>query len=337
MNKAVKYQFTDNSYQTRINKFNSELIGQNHIKKDFEKIFKQIYFDEFFGFKENSIIGSAFLCGPSGSGKSYCAVAMSKAIHNSERHVLRINCNEYTQEHEVAKLLGAPPGFVGHRETHPLLCQSRINSLASETSPVVIILWDEIEKASPKFADTIMQILDRGSLRVGDNSLVSFEKTYHLFTTNIGYKYTSSGFLSSENQNKEQDQMSALKKFFRPEFLNRISSFLFFKPFSNEETRDLFYKMLIERFSNIRLRASSLQARLNKVILSVNCLQEFLPRMKDPVSGARNIKYLINNEFYIVGASKIFDEMYKLPEDFNIYFDYKNNKLTAEIKKANEN
>jgi ATP-dependent Clp protease ATP-binding subunit ClpB len=181
-----------------------------------------------------------------------------------------------------------------------------------------------------------MQILDRGVLRVGDNSLVNFEKTYHLFTTNIGYKYNSSSFLLAENQNKEKDQMAALRKNFRPEFLNRISSFLFFNPFSKAEIQKLFEKMLVERFANIRLQASALKARLNKIVLSVNCMNEYLPRLSDSVSGARNIKYIINNEFYLVGADRVCKEINDLPEDFNIYFDFVKNELIAEIITAYE-
>ena len=121
---------------------------------------------------EGRPIGIFLLLGPTGTGKTKTVEAIADVLHGSERNLVRIDCGEFQMEHEVAKLIGAPPGYLGHRETHPLLTQQRLNASTSERSNISIILFDEIEKAAPSMTRLLLGVLDKATLRLGDNTVV---------------------------------------------------------------------------------------------------------------------------------------------------------------------
>src|SRR4051794_6725333 len=131
-------------------------------------------------------IGIFLLLGPTGTGKTRTVEALAEVIHGSARNVLKVDCGEFQMEHEVAKLVGAPPGYLGHRETHPMLSQAKLASVASERSNISIVLFDEIEKAAPSMTRLLLGILDKATLRLGDNNTVNFEKTLIFLTSNLG-------------------------------------------------------------------------------------------------------------------------------------------------------
>jgi len=112
--------------------------------------------------------------------------ALAEVLHGSERNLLRIDCGEFQMEHEVAKLIGAPPGYLGHRETAPILTQQKLTSVTSERSNLSLVLFDEIEKAAPSMTRLLLGVLDKASLRLGDNSTVNFEKSLIFLTSNLG-------------------------------------------------------------------------------------------------------------------------------------------------------
>ena len=130
--------------------------------------------------------GVFLLLGPTGTGKTRTVEVLAKALHGSERQVLKVDCGEFQMEHEVAKLIGAPPGYLGHRETHPMLSQQKLNAVASERSPLSLVLFDEIEKAAPSFARILLGVLDRARLKLGDNTEVNFENSLIFLTSNLG-------------------------------------------------------------------------------------------------------------------------------------------------------
>src|SRR6185437_1362574 len=132
--------------------------------------------------------GVFLLLGPTGTGKTRTVEALAEALHGSPRKVLKIDCGEFQMEHEVAKLIGAPPGYLGHRETQPLLSQQKVNAAASEYSDLTILLFDEIEKAAPSMTRLLLGILDKAVLRLGDNNTVNFENTLIFMTSNLGGK-----------------------------------------------------------------------------------------------------------------------------------------------------
>jgi ATP-dependent Clp protease ATP-binding subunit ClpA len=184
--------------------------------------------------------GVLFLLGPTGSGKTHMAESLAHALHGSKRHVLRVDCGEYQLEHEVAKLIGAPPGYLGHRETNPLLTQARLASMTSEKSNLSIVLFDEIEKAAPSLIRILLGVLDKGTLRLGDNNSVNFERTIIFMTSNLGSagmheqgvnRFQMNGRSQSGDTNArvEETGMAAVRRHFSPEFYNRVDDFIVFR------------------------------------------------------------------------------------------------------------
>src|SRR5690242_10369872 len=116
--------------------------------------------------------GVFLLLGPTGTGKTKTVEALAEVLHGSARKLLKVDCGEFQMDHEVAKLIGAPPGYLGHRETQPLLTQNKLNGVVSQFSDLAIVLFDEIEKAAPSMARLLLGILDKATLRLGDNNTV---------------------------------------------------------------------------------------------------------------------------------------------------------------------
>src|SRR5438445_7725361 len=130
--------------------------------------------------------GVFLLLGPTGTGKTKTVEAIAELLHGSEKKIVKVDCGEFQMEHEMAKLIGAPPGYLGHRETVPMLTQQRLAEATSEQSDLALVLFDEIEKAAHSMTKLLLGILDKGILRLGDNSVVDFEKTLIFFTSNLG-------------------------------------------------------------------------------------------------------------------------------------------------------
>src|ERR1700685_3931509 len=137
---------------------------------------------------EGRPVGVVLLLGPTGTGKTRTVEALAEVLHGSSKNLLKVDCGEFQMEHEVAKLIGAPPGYLGHRETQPMLTQAKVNSVATENSDIALILFDEIEKAAPSMTRLLLGILDKATLRLGDNTTVNFERSLIFLTSNLGSK-----------------------------------------------------------------------------------------------------------------------------------------------------
>src|SRR5688572_7309048 len=135
--------------------------------------------------------GIFLLLGPTGTGKTKTVEAVAEILHGDPKSLLRVDCGEFQMEHEMAKLTGAPPGYLGHRETVPIITQKRLSDVTSNTCDLAIILFDEIEKAAPSMTRLLLGILDKATLRLGDNTTVDFEKTIIFLTSNLGAKAMS--------------------------------------------------------------------------------------------------------------------------------------------------
>src|SRR5579863_7928183 len=197
---------------------------------------------------ENRPVGVFLLLGPTGTGKTRTVEALAETLHGSSRNVLKIDCGEFQMEHEVAKLIGAPPGYLGHRETQPMLSQQKLASVASEKSGLSLVLFDEIEKAAPSLTRLLLGVLDRGVLRLGDNSVVNFEKSLVFLTSNLGAKEmmreinpdfgfasaTVSGTREDLSQKLQGIALVAVRKKFSPEFINRIDHVITYRPLDAE-------------------------------------------------------------------------------------------------------
>src|SRR5438270_9733362 len=131
-------------------------------------------------------IGNFLFLGPTGSGKTRIVEATAEALVKNPRAVIKIDCAEFQHSHEIAKLIGSPPGYLGHRETHPLLSQEVINQYHTETTKISFILFDEIEKASDALWNLLLGILDKGTLTLGDNRKVDFSRALIFMTSNLG-------------------------------------------------------------------------------------------------------------------------------------------------------
>lgn len=185
--------------------------------------------------------GVFLLLGPTGTGKTKTVEALAEILHGSSKKMLKLDCGEFQMDHEVAKLIGAPPGYLGHRETQPFLTQQKINAATSESCDLAIVLFDEIEKAAPALMRLLLGILDKAALRLGDGAVVSFEKTLIFLTSNLGAREVSRelrpefGFealtpRSRDGKKLETISMASVRKSFSPEFINRIDSVITYQP-----------------------------------------------------------------------------------------------------------
>lgn len=216
------------------------LVGQDEV---IEEILSPIEMHQAGLSPEGRPIGVFLLLGPTGTGKTRTVEALAEVLHGSQKSLVKVDCGEFQMEHEVAKLIGAPPGYLGHRETQPMLSQAKINGLATEDCNISLILFDEIEKAAPSMTRLLMGILDKATLRLGDNTTVDFQNTLIFLTSNLGAKAIQRatkpdfGFEAllppADAADKEKLQkvgMSAVRRKFSPEFVNRIDCVLTFKP-----------------------------------------------------------------------------------------------------------
>jgi ATP-dependent Clp protease ATP-binding subunit ClpA len=156
--------------------------------------------------------------------------------------VVRIDCGEFQMEHEIAKLIGAPPGYLGHRETPPLLTQQKLGAVTSEASNLALVLFDEIEKAAPSMTRLLLGVLDKAVLRLGDNTSVNFERTLIFLTSNLGASAMRTEVLPDFGfgaampagdrtlRKLSSIGMGAVKRKFAPEFVNRIDAVITYQP-----------------------------------------------------------------------------------------------------------
>ena len=192
-------------------------------------------------------VGVFLLLGPSGTGKTRTVEALAETIHGSERQILKIDCGEFQMEHEVAKLIGAPPGYLGHRETQPLLNQQKLNGVTSDNSALSLVLFDEIEKAAGSLQRLMLGVLDKATLKLGDNTSVNFEKSLIFMTSNLGaqsmmrelehgwgFEKIAAPPRGDQASKLEAIAHSAAKRRFAPEFINRIDSMVTYEPLTRD-------------------------------------------------------------------------------------------------------
>jgi len=216
-------------------------------------------------------IGNFLFLGPTGTGKTRMVEATAESLVGDMRAVIKIDCAEFQHSHEIAKLIGSPPGYLGHRETHPLLSQEVLNQFHTDKLKVSFVLFDEIEKASDALWNLLLGILDKGTLTLGDNRRVDFSRAMIFMTSNLGAAEMGSilrptlGFATSEIERQRAEGIvdeglnvkiaragtEAARRKFTPEFMNRIDKTVVFRPLGNPE---------LQRILNIEL--SMLQQRI---------------------------------------------------------------------------
>jgi ATP-dependent Clp protease ATP-binding subunit ClpB len=199
---------------------------------------------------EGRPIGNFLFLGPTGTGKTRAVEATAEALLGNPRAVIKIDCGEFQHSHEIAKLIGSPPGYLGHRETHPMLAQEVLNQYQTDSVKLSFVLFDEIEKASDALWNLLLGILDKATLTLGDNRRVNFSKALIFMTSNIGAAEMSSlvspklGFhVSMPDGNRghtltaklSRTGIEAARRKFTPEFLNRLDKIVVFRTLGNEE------------------------------------------------------------------------------------------------------
>jgi len=200
-------------------------------------------------------IGNFLFLGPTGTGKTRLVEALAESLVGDVRSVLKIDCAEFQHSHEIAKLIGSPPGYLGHRETHPLLSQEVLNQYHTDKVKISFILFDEIEKASDALWNLLLGVLDKATLTLGDNRRVDFSRAMIFMTSNLGASEMGSmlrpnlGFATSEVERRraagEVDAdldakisragVDAARRKFTPEFMNRIDKVVVFRSLGSEE------------------------------------------------------------------------------------------------------
>jgi len=218
-------------------------------------------------------IGNFLFLGPTGTGKTRIVEATAEALVKNPRAVIKIDCAEFQHSHEIAKLIGSPPGYLGHRETHPLLSQEVLNQYHTDTTKISFVLFDEIEKASDALWNLLLGILDKATLTLGDNRKVDFSRAMIFMTSNLGAAEMSSlmapklGFgvvkdnareaacRSDEKLNTkvEKTGVEAARKKFTPEFMNRLDKIVVFRPLGEDQLRrilDIELNMVQQRVFN---------------------------------------------------------------------------------------
>jgi len=199
-------------------------------------------------------IANLMFLGPTGSGKTRLVEALAECLLQDRTAVLKIDCAEFQHSHEIAKLIGSPPGYLGHRETRAILSQEALNQYQTPNGPLAIVLFDEIEKASDSLWNLMLGILDKATLTLGDNTRVDFSKAMIFMTSNIGAREMSAlmkprlGFSSAVecrrntadiderlSNDMSRSGIQAARSKFTPEFVNRLDKMIVFKPLGSRE------------------------------------------------------------------------------------------------------
>jgi len=273
-------------------------------------------------------VGNLLFLGPTGSGKTRVVEAMAESLFGDARACIKIDCAEFQHSHEIAKLIGSPPGYLGHRETHPLLTQEALNQWHTETLKLSILLFDEIEKASDSLWQLLLGILDKATLTLGDNRRVDLSQCIIIMTSNLGACEMSNmvdgglGFAqktaqvdASFDDKINRSAVDAARRKFSPEFMNRIDKSVVFRTLRSEHLQQI-----------LEIELGMVQQR----ILMASAVNQFVfsctPKVKsfllhegtDPKYGARHLKRAIERHIVFQLANLVATGQIKLGDFIRI-------------------
>jgi len=256
-------------------------------------------------------IGSFLLLGPTGTGKTRLVESMAESLVGDARAMVKIDCAEFQHSHEIAKLVGSPPGYLGHRETHPVLSQEVLTQYHTEKVKLSFLLFDEIEKASDALWNLLLGVLDKATLTLGDTRRVDFSQTMIFMTSNLGAAEMNTilrptlGFGAGrlDQQTGQLDAgtaekisragVEAARRRFTPEFMNRLDKVLVFKPLAETELR----KILTLELNLLQQRIFSSSTPTPFFFALAPAAKEFLLREgTDLKYGARHLKRALDRE-----------------------------------------
>ena len=251
----------------------------------------------------NRPIGSFLFLGPTGVGKTELSRALAEFMFNDESALVRIDMSEYMEKHSVSKIIGSPPGYVGHEEG------GAVTEIVRHR-PYSVILLDEIEKAHPEVFNILLQVLDSGHLTDAKGRKVNFKNTVIIMTSNIGAEHidrmSKFGFMSHSDETTQYEQakdkvLESLKNFFRPEFLNRLDEIIIFDILSKDTIRNIVglqVDMVIER-----LAQKDIQLTISDEVMDYIAKEGY-----DPKFGARPLKRVIQSKILTPVASMMISE-----------------------------
>lgn len=264
-------------------------------------------------------IGAFLFLGPTGVGKTELVKALSTTLFDSEENMIRIDMSEYMEKHSVARLIGAPPGYVGYEEGGQLTESVR-------RKPYSVILFDEVEKAHPDVFNVMLQIMDDGRITDAQGHTVDFKNTIIILTSNIGSDHLQNGLTNGKISTAARESiMAELRGTFRPEFLNRLDDTVLFKPLSLDEITSIVALLISE--TNERLKE-----RRIKIELSISAQKWIGEEGYDPVYGARPLKRFLQKQIENRIARAIIGG--EVEDGSIIAFDLETEKLEMTIKKS---
>jgi len=307
MNKRLDPTLTGHEAQKLHNDLLNRIVGQDEAVGQIVNIY-QTYLAGMSS--PGRPIGNLLFLGPTGTGKTRLVEATAESLVGDSRAVIKIDCSEFQHSHEIAKLIGSPPGYLGHRETHALLSQEALNQYHMDGMKVSFVLFDEIEKASDSLWNLLLGILDKATLTLGDNRKVDFSQALIFMTSNLGAAEMSAllrphlGFATSEVERAreagEVDEsltnklsrvgVEAARRKFTPEFMNRIDKTVVFRPLGAEQLQ----KILGLELASLQRRIIRAPGSVPFVMSVTEAAREFLlSEGTDLKYGARHLKRAI--------------------------------------------
>ena len=267
-------------------------------------------------------VGNLLFLGPTGSGKTRVVEAVAEGLFGDARACIKIDCAEFQHSHEIAKLIGSPPGYLGHRETHPLLTQEALNQWHTEKLKLSILLFDEIEKASDALWQLLLGILDKATLTLGDNRRVDLSSCIIIMTSNLGAGEMSGlvdggfGFApkpvqvdASLDEKINRTAVDAARRKFTPEFMNRIDKVVVFKTLRPEHLEQILEIELGMVQQRVLMAAGAHQFVFN---CTPKVKQFLLQEGTDPKYGARHLKRAIEKNIVFPLANLVATGQVKL-------------------------
>ncbi|MGN1315043.1 MAG: ATP-dependent chaperone ClpB [Lachnospiraceae bacterium] len=262
-------------------------------------------------------IGSFLFLGPTGVGKTELAKALAAALFDDESNMVRIDMSEYMEKHSVARLIGAPPGYVGYEEGGQL-------TEAVRRKPYAVVLFDEIEKAHPDVFNVLLQVLDDGRITDSQGRTVDFKNTILIMTSNIGAQYLLDGIREDGNieESAREAVMNELRMHFRPEFLNRLDETILFKPLTRRDIGHIIHLIVDELNERLTDREVAIEVTPAAEALIVE-------EGYDPIYGARPLKRYVQRNVETLAARLILEDKVAAKDRILIDVDENSHKLKA--------
>ncbi len=300
-------------------KFTNRIVGQDTAREALISLLDKVASGMY---NKKKPIGSLLFLGPTGCGKTLVVEAFAEGLFGSTDKMLKVDCAEFQHSHEIAKLIGSPPGYLGHRETNPFftnarLLEARTDSTGKEILPFTVILFDEIEKASDALWNLLLGVLDKGRLTLGTNEIVGMTNTIILMTSNVGaseladdsFLGFSAGERTVDDAKMAEIAKSAARRKFMPEFLNRLDEIVTFRTLSLGDLKQI----LALELDKIQSRIFEGSAHVFELRVSDVAQEQLLTEGYDKRYNARHLvravdKFVANPITRLVATGQIFDD-----------------------------